>query len=174
MRGIRRSQQGITIIEFTLIAFGLFVLMFFAFEIGRYMFSMQMLNEMTRKAARLAVVCSISDQQDIVTLPEVLENRPIGFTDEHLKVSYVDSDGVEVPTNGYSSMSVAEKRAVFSRVRYVRTEVVDFRFQFFPLLSFIGDGGAVSVPEFVTILPVESLGVVRPNTGETAGVIEDC
>ncbi|SEG24368.1 TadE/TadG family type IV pilus assembly protein [Vibrio hangzhouensis] len=178
MRTTAKRQKGITIIEFTLIALGLFVLMFLAFEIGRYMFSMQMLNEMTRKSARLAVVCSILDQQDIASLPEVVENRPLGFDTEDLVISYLDRTGSVVETTGFGSMSIDEQNFVLSQVRFVKSEVMSgetgYRFRFFPLLAFVGDGGAVSVPPFTTTLPVESLGIVRPNTGSLNGTIEDC
>jgi hypothetical protein len=169
-----KRQSGMTIIEFTVIAWGLLVLVFFAFEIGRYMFSMQMLNEMTRKAARLATVCAITDQADIPSLPEVVENRPSGFAEENLVISYVDSAGSPVSVAGFSGLSSGAQAAIMSQIRYVSAEISGFQFQFFPLLAFIGNGGAVDVPSFKTLLPVESLGIVRPNTGSTNGTIEDC
>lgn len=171
---MKKKQSGMTIIEFTIIAWGLLVLVFFAFEIGRYMFSMQMLNEMTRKAARLATVCAITDQGDITSLPEVIENRPIGFEAENLVIDYVDAAGSPVSVAGFSGLSSGAQAAIMSQIRYVSAEVSGFQFQFFPLLAFIGNGGAVDVPSFKTLLPVESLGIVRPNTGSTNGTIEDC
>ncbi|USD61776.1 pilus assembly protein [Vibrio sp. SCSIO 43140] len=168
------SQRGLTIIEFTLIAWGLMVLMMFAFEIGRYMFSMQMLNEMTRKAARLGVVCSIEDRLDIRDLSEVAENRPIEFESQHLVLSYLDSSGNEVSVTGYEGMDDDSKTSIFGQIRYVKAEIDGYRFRFMPLLSFIGDSGLLDVPAFTTVLPVESLGVVRPNSGSEDGANENC
>lgn len=169
-----KKQSGMTIIEFTVIAWGLLVLVFFAFEIGRYMFSMQMLNEMTRKAARLATVCAVTDQGDITNLPEVVENRIIGFEPENLAIDYVDASGSSVSVAGYSGLSDGGKAAVLAQIRFVSAEITGFQFQFFPILSFVGDGGAIDVPSFKTLLPVESLGIVRPNSGSEDGTTEDC
>lgn len=168
------SQRGLTIIEFTLIAWGLFVLMFFAFEVGRYMFTMQMLNEMTRKAARLAVVCSIEDQYDIRDLAEVKENRPTGFVADNLLIDYVDINGAVVSVAGFSGMDEDAKNLVLSQIKFVKTEISEYQFRFMPLLNFLGDSGAINVPTFRTLLPTESLGIVRPNSGSEYGTIEDC
>ncbi|NOI24331.1 TadE/TadG family type IV pilus assembly protein [Vibrio mediterranei] len=174
MNSYKKSQSGITIIEFSIVLLGALILMFAAFEFGRYVFSMQMLNEMSRKAARLAVVCSISDRDDIADLPEVSENRPVGFVATNLSIDYVDSTGASVNVDNFATLSEDDQNFVMSQVRFVRAEITGYQFQFFPLLSFIGTAGAISTPSFPTILPVESLGIVRPNTGETAGVVEDC
>lgn len=174
MKNKKSSQKGITIIEFTLVLIGAMTLMVAAFEFGRYVFSMQMLNEMSRKAARLAVVCSINDRDDIADLAEVVENRPVGFVATNLSIDYIDATGTSVNVDDFASLSVSDQNFVMSQVRFVRAEIVDYQFQFFPLLSFIGDAGAIGTPSFPTILPVESLGIVRPNTGQTAGTVEDC
>ncbi|MFA0442262.1 TadE/TadG family type IV pilus assembly protein [Vibrio sp. 10N.222.51.C12] len=169
-----RKEDGITIIEFTMVLLGAMIMMFAAFEFGRYIFSMQMLNEMSRKAARLAVVCSISDRDDIAELPQVTENRPVGFAANNLSIEYVNSLGDTVDVDNFSTLSESDQNFIMSQIRFVRAEITNYQFQFFPLLSFIGNAGAINTPSFPTILPVESLGIVRPNTGETTGVVEDC
>ncbi|WP_394152188.1 TadE/TadG family type IV pilus assembly protein [Vibrio maritimus] len=170
----KNGQKGITIIEFTMILLGALIMMFAAFEFGRYIFSMQMLNEMSRKAARLAVVCSISDRDDIADLPEVTENRPVGFVASNLSIEYVDNTGATVNVDNFSTLSEDDQNVILSQVRFVRAEITNYQFQFFPLLSFIGNAGAINTPSFPTILPIESLGIVRPNAGSANGTIEDC
>lgn len=156
----KHKQGGITILEFTLICLTLLTLMFGAFEFSRYVFSMQMLNELSRKAARLAVVCSVNDSADIVDLPGVVENRPLGFLAENLSISYLNGSGSET--------------TAFEEIRFVKAEIVGYQFRFIPLLSFIGDGGAINTPNFPTILPAESLGIIRPNVNNENGTVEDC
>lgn len=158
------KQSGLTILEFTLIALALLMLIFGAFEFSRYVFSMQMLNEMTRKAARLAVVCSIDDRNDIVNLPGVVGHRPSGFLETNLSIEYLDIEGEPV----------LDLQDDFANIRFVKAQIEGYKFRFIPLLSFIGDAGAITAPSFPTILPTESLGIVRPNINNENGAKEDC
>lgn len=174
------KKSGVTIIEFTLVILVALLLIFTAFEFSRYVLSMQMLNEMTRKAARLAVVCSIESRDDILTLPEVVENSPTDFNSSYLLINYLDRDGVEVNVDGFTSEpdedDKDEMNQIFSTIRFVTAEIdtENFKFQFVPLLSFFGEAGAVEVPSFKTILPIESLGIIRNNDGSPSGAIEHC
>lgn len=171
----RNSLKGLTILEFTLTVLVSMLLVLSAFEFGRYVYSMQMLNEMTRKAARLAAVCSIGDRDDIKDLAEIVENRPYGFTADDLEIAYLDRDGSEVTVDGYSSMSTDDKDDVLSQVRYVQAFVSDdYKFQFVRFLSFLGDAGSIKVPNYQTVIPAESLGVVRPTQSSPSGATEDC
>ncbi|ERB66226.1 hypothetical protein N779_05855 [Vibrio coralliilyticus OCN008] len=60
-----KMQKGVTIIEFTLVSTTLLLIIFGVIEVGRYVYSLQVVNDMTRVAARLAVVCRVEDQNDI-------------------------------------------------------------------------------------------------------------
>ena len=51
-----RKQQGITIVEFTLVASTLLLLVFAILELGYFTFNLQALNDLTRRAARIATV----------------------------------------------------------------------------------------------------------------------
>ncbi|WGV99765.1 TadE/TadG family type IV pilus assembly protein [Vibrio sp. YMD68] len=153
-----RSQRGITIIEFTLISSALLVLILGVIEVGRYMYSLQLINEMTRVAARLGVVCNVADKDEIPGLA-VPRNAPGGFTSANLSLEYLNETGAVI--TGDPSVDPE----VFLDIRYVRSEVVNFEYQFSGLLTFLQ--GVIIVPSFETTLPRENLGEIRGSNTDT-------
>ncbi len=138
MKTIKQSQKGLTIIEFTLVSTLMFLVTFALIEFGIYMYSMQDLNNRSREAARLATVC-----------------YPLDITDDLssvITISYLDAS--------YSKVTDIEND--FSIIRFVKAEINDnYTFRFSGILSFIGDSGVINMPPLETILPSESLGILR-------------
>ncbi|MDR9827443.1 pilus assembly protein [Vibrio sp. FNV 38] len=154
MKSIRK-MKGLSIVEFTLVATALLLIMMALIEIGRYIYSLQLINEMTRASARLAVVCRVEDRDDIPALV-VPSNAPGGFTSDNLAVDYLDSGGSPVDIAG---------GAAFTDIRFVRARVVDFNYQFAGLMSVFDDLGLIAVPEFESVRPRESLGIYPTSDG---------
>lgn len=177
------KQKGVTQVEFTLIALAVLLVIFAIIEFALYFYSIQMANEITRRAARLATVCYIADRDDIPQLPAVKRLYPPGFSSSNLKISYLtaeeDDDGnikIEALTDEevseFSSASpTIDLNEVFSHIRFVKAEVVDYEFKFFVLSALINVVGVS--PKLQTVLPAESLGVLRPE-GEDLSIREDC
>ncbi|MDV6251372.1 TadE/TadG family type IV pilus assembly protein [Vibrio sp. EA2] len=175
------KKRGVTQIEFLLIALAVLLVIFSIIEFALYFYSIQMANEVTRRAARLATVCYIADRDDIPELPAVKGLYPPGFSSSDLKISYLtaeeDDDGnikIEALTDAevaeFSSASpTIDLNEVFSHIRFVKAEA-DYEFKFFVLAALIKAVGVS--PRFQTILPAESLGVLRPEAG--LGKHEDC
>ena len=145
-----KRQQGLSIIEFTLVSTTLLLLIFAVIEVGRYVYSLQVVNDMTRVAARLAVVCRVEDRNDIPALA-LSPNAPVGFTAANLTVEYLDASGNTVT-------GTLTDDDVFSTIEYVRARVVDFEYQFTGLLSFVSMTGMLAIPDFETTRPRENLG----------------
>ncbi|MGI9896962.1 TadE/TadG family type IV pilus assembly protein [Vibrio natriegens] len=164
-------QKGVTQVEFMLIALSLLLVIFSIIEFALYFYSIQMANEVTRRAARLATVCYIADRDDIKTLPSIEGLYPPGFTADNLTISYLDENGDDVNVDAFSSASSDSDtlNAIFANIRFVKAEA-DYTFKFL-VLSLLLDAVGAS-PEFQTILPAESLGVLRPEPG--LEVHEDC
>lgn len=160
---ILRYQQGITIVEFTLVASTLLLLVFAILELGYLTFNLQALNDLTRRAARIATVCQVDDG-DVIKSLALSEFVPKGFTNANLAIDYLDADGKPVPN----------VLADDAPIHYVRAQVVDYNYGLSGILNFLGDNGVISVPAFETVLAAESLGVGRlePSTGD--GVYIDC
>lgn len=98
-------QKGVTQVEFMLIALAVLLVIFSIIEFALYFYSIQMANEVTRRAARLATVCYIADRDDIKTLPSVEGLYPPGFTADNLTISYLDENGDDVNVDAFSSAS---------------------------------------------------------------------
>ncbi len=177
------KQKGVTQVEFTLIALAVLLVIFAIIEFALYFYSIQMANELTRRAARLATVCYISDRDDIPNSPALANLYPPGFSAENLTISYLkvenDSDGnpqlvalTDEEVDGFSSTDptkIDSLNEIFAKIRYVKAEA-NYEFKFFVLAVLINAVG--KSPKFETILPAESLGVLRHKIG--AASHEDC
>ncbi|CAH0541195.1 TadE/TadG family type IV pilus assembly protein [Vibrio marisflavi] len=153
---ISKKQSGLSIIEFTIVSSALVLLVLGVVNFGHYVYSMQVLSDVSRTAARLGTVCHVTDLGDIPGLA-LADNVPTGFTAANIDVDYLD-DGGSVVTGTLTD------NAVFTTIRYVRARVVDYDYQFVGFLNFLGDDGALTVPEFESTLPVENLGVHADGT----------
>lgn len=151
MNTLPSKQSGITVIEFTILASVLLLLLFAVIEIAIFAYSLQSMNDISRRTARIAAVCVVNDSS-IKTLA-LSEGAPSGFVADNIDFDYLDSAGSVLgdPVTNHAS------------IHYVRARIIDFDYGFSGILSFLGDSGLVPVPDFQTILPAESLGVLRSN-----------
>lgn len=157
-----RKQQGVTVVEFSVVASMLLLLIFAILELGYFTFSMQALNDLTRRAARIATVCKVGDE-DIKPLA-LAEHVPKNFTSENLSIDYLDADG-QVVTN---------ISATNADIHYVRAKVVNYNYGFSGILNFLGDQGVITVAPFETVLAAESLGMGRPDPVTNKPLYIDC
>lgn len=165
---VGKKMRGLAVIEFTVISTVLMLILLSIFSIGYYMFSVQMINEATRKAARLATVCYVtSAAQQNIKSAVLGGSLPSNFTDQNLVIEYLDANGAVVTGD-------VTDNNIFITIKYVRARVSNYQFQFVSILNFLGNKGLVVVPEFETTLPVESLGIVRPTKNDADGSITDC
>ncbi|GLO61708.1 pilus biosynthesis protein TadE [Vibrio sp. MACH09] len=154
-------QKGIAIVEFTIVASVLLLVLFTIMDAGRYMFTAQTLNDITRKAARLATVCQVGDA-DIATMPSIVEIAPSTFSASNLTIQYLNNSGGIVTNPASNYAAIASVRATVSNVGYQS-------FSLFPLFT-SGDAFA----DFVTEVPAENLGVLRETKNRTGDKKTDC
>lgn len=155
-----RRQSGITTVEFAIIGAVAMLVLFAVLEVGRMVFVVNALNEVTRRSARVATVCPINDP----AIREVaLFNAPgggtgsrfvSGLTPENIVLEYLDRNG----------SPITDPAAGFGQIHYVRTRVVGYRHEM--LIPFISR--FFTTPEFGTTLRRESLGVPRE------GAVQSC
>jgi hypothetical protein len=145
---LKSLQNGTTTVEFALIGFLFFLVLFGILEIGRMMFTINSLAESTRRTARLAVVCPLEhDQIPVVgnfNQPgESGENNFIfGMNASNLDIDYLDESGNET--------------AILNEVEFVRVSIVDYEYD----LLIPGLSLSLTSPTFTTTLPAESLGII--------------
>lgn len=150
---MRNNQQGTTTVEFAILASVLFVLIFGVIEIGRAFFVWNSIGEVTRRGARLAAVCPVNhgaiSKVSMFNAPDGGSESDLfnGLTDSNINLEYLD-DGGNV-TN------------VFVEIKSVRVGISNYQHNL--LIPFFNL--SITVPEFSTTIPAESLGYI-PDLGE--------
>lgn len=140
-----RQQRGTTTVEFAIVGLVTLVLIFVVIEFGRIFFSMNVLDESVRRAARIAAVCpvgdaAIGDAATFVGLPNL--------TAANVVTQYLDENGSALGDPAGSD---------YPSIEFVRVRIVNYAFPVaLPLIAAIFTAPAVS-----STLPRESLGVPR-------------
>ncbi len=152
-----KEQSGLALVEFTLVATLAFIVLFGILEIARAYWVVNTLEEAARRGARLAAVCLVNDAaiaelavfnaSGDTSASRVLQN--LDPTD--IEVDYLDENGTPVP-------DFTEPNYLL--IRYVRVRIRNFQHQL--LIPFLRR--TITFPDFVSILPRESLGVTRTTT----------
>jgi Flp pilus assembly protein TadG len=140
-----KKMRGVYLVEFTIVASILMILLFACIEFGRGVYTFAALNEGTRRAARLAAVCPINDPA-IAAAVNFLGVS--GFNNANVSITYLDANGASLGAT-----------PALVNVAYVRVSVVAFTVPLYiPFLD-----PTLTSPSFAVTLPAESLGL--SNTG---------
>lgn len=150
-----KRMRGVYVVEFAIIGLLLFVLLFGVLEMGRVYFTVNGLDEVVRRGARLAAVCDIRDVRILRRamfndINDAGASSLIGYLDSSdLTLVYLDENGAVV-----ASPDDLVNATGFRAIRYVQLRVDNFPYQ-----SFIpGFGGVFTLPVFRATIPRESLG----------------
>ncbi len=136
------SQSGATAVEFAIAAVVLFTLLLGIMDFGRMLFTWNAAAEATRWGARVAVVCDkLTPDQVRGRMRQILPQ----LTDANIVINYYDPPGVI-----NNACDKASCKAV---------EVSITGFAFDPISPFL-PFGRVTVPDFRTYLPRESMEAV--------------
>jgi Flp pilus assembly protein TadG len=140
-----RQQRGTTTVEFAIVGFVALSLLFAIIEFGRILFSLNVLDESARRAARVAAVCAIGDGAIVnaatfVSLPNL--------TPANVTVQYLDDNGAPLGDPA---------GADYPSIEYVRVRIVNYTFPVaLPLVA-----TTFAAPAISSTLPRESLGVPK-------------
>ena len=140
-------QKGLVAVEFAIVGAVFFLILFAVIELGRIVFTLNMLQEGARRAARVAAICPVRDPA--IAERAVFVNLP-GLSTSNVRVEYLNAAG--------------NATATFGDIRYVRVRIVDYSMPI--AIPFINP--TFNAPEFSSTLPRESLGVVK------SGAAPDC
>lgn len=145
---MRRLQQGVTCVEFAIVAAVLFMVMFGVIEFGRALFIANALAESTRRGARVAAICPVGDPGPArVAIFATADGSSLiasGLTTDNVVVSYLDQAGAPL----------GNPMGSFAAIRYVQVRIVGYSVQL--LIPFVMP--EVLMPAFTATLPIESLG----------------
>lgn len=151
-----KKQQGVYVVEFAIVGVIFFMLLLSIIEMGRLYFTYNVLYEVSRRAARLAVVCRVDD----IDLPTMASfngiNMVPNLTISNILITYHRFNGTP---------------AVGSDIDVVKAQVIDYQHQFLvPGLNF-----TIDFSDFTTNLPRESLGVYRIDESDPLSTgLTDC
>ncbi len=136
-----KRQSGVYMVEFALVGSVFLLLLFAIIEIGRLLYTYNVLHEASRRAARLAVVCQVDSDINNISLFGGAKLIP-NLDASNLSITYHDINGTVTTDND---------------IDMVRAEIINYQHQFLlPGLSLL-----LNSPKFSTTLPRESLGVYR-------------
>lgn len=137
-------EKGVYTVEFAIVAGVFFILLFSAIEVGRLLYTYSVLQEASRRAARLAIVCQPGTNIDSLVLFNGANLVP-NLTADNLEISYLYSNG-DVATG--------------ADIELVKAEIKNYQHDFWvPGLHL-----NLNSPVFTTTLTRESLGVFPGGT----------
>ncbi|NKB99034.1 MAG: pilus assembly protein [Pseudomonadales bacterium] len=148
-----RKQDGTTTAEFAVVGLVFFVVLFGVIETGRLMFVYNMLEEATRRGARMAAVCQINDAaiQQVAVFNQSGDAgaSPLvgSLTPAQVQINYLDLQG----------NFIGDPTGNFGQIQFVQATVVGYQHQIIIPTRFT----TITVPTFRTTIPRESLGVSR-------------
>jgi TadE-like protein len=146
-----KLQKGTTTVEFAIVGAVLLTIMFAVIEFGRVLFTYAVLNEGTRRGARVAAVCPVNDPA--IAQETAFASLP-GLTTQNVAVEYLNQNGG----------MIGDPAGSFGAIEYVQVRIVNYQHpMWIPFLNLV-----LTVPDFAATLPRESLGVPRD------GVITPC
>lgn len=148
------KQQGVTTVEFALGGTVYFMVLFAVIEVGRFMFTLNVLDEVTRRGARLAAVCPVTENNEVINTAIMNGSVISNLLPEHVEIRYLSPDFTPI----------ADPVASFSDIGYVRVRIQGYTHRL--LIPFLVRD--INPPTFSTTVLAESLGVSPPGTGTTA------
>lgn len=153
----RNRQRGATTVEFAIIGLLAMVVMLSLIEFSRLVFTLNALNEATRRGARMAAVCPLNDpaiaQVAVFNEPGSGGASPIlnNLTPGNVAVDYLNQAGAPIGAPAGN----------FTQIRFVRVRIANLSHRLLiPLFDV-----TFTLPQYPTILPRESLGIPRVGAG---------
>lgn len=157
---MRSRQQGVALVEFAIVGALAIMMVFAVLEIARAMFVANALTEATRRGARMAIVCPINDP----AIAEAATFNAPGAGSVSPIVNNLDTTDFVLEYLDQNGSVITDPDGNFNTIRYIQLRVAEFEHELLiPFANF-----TFTMPEFVTILPRESLGVPR------SGVVTPC
>jgi Flp pilus assembly protein TadG len=147
-------QRGLTSVEFAICGSVFLILLFGCIEMGRLFFTWNSLNEMTRRAAKLAAVCPVGSIASVRNTASFNGGLISNMGAADLEIRYLDDAGEEV---GDPATNIAQ-------ITFVQARISD-SYQFQLLIPFLNR--IIDPPDFNSTVPSESLGITPPGAGTT-------
>ncbi len=172
-----RPQRGHALVEFGFVGLYFFIALFMLVEVTRAVYVWSMLSSVTRMVARAAIVTIPTEAAlkpaKVKAIVAGLDDKSTVFgtdiTIDTIRVKYLgfDLNEVPVPASGNANITACKANpqgascARFVQVQMCQAGTDCDRLEYIPFVPFLT---TITVPTFVTILPVQSLGCAEPCT----------
>lgn len=160
-------QQGVAAVEFAIVAMLLFVLLFGILEFGRLFYVVNSVQEVTRRAAREAVVRwtlenGDADEDEIkrLALFGATNNLPAGaeITSASITIDYLNGNGIVLtsfPASPGDNITECLSETPTECIAYVRVSITGVTYvPMVGLFTFL----AIPIPASTVTMPAESMG----------------
>lgn len=154
-------QRGAAAVEFALIAMVFFTLLLGIIEFGRFLYIWNTVQEVTRRAAREAVVLWVN-QSDTAKSRALFggESLPAGaeITAESINIRYLNAskdEATPLPADATDNISAClDTNRASSCIRFVEASLTAQYVPMVGLFTFL----AIDIPPSTVVMPAESLG----------------
>lgn len=137
-------QRGTTTVEFAIVGMVLVTVLFGIIELGRIIFTLNVLQEGARRGARVAVICPFNDETSIKTAAlGLFGENPANRPRPTVLIEYLNADG-----GPYAN---------YDDIAFVRVSLTNYEFNVW--VPFVD--ATFPAPTFSSTLPRESLGVPK-------------
>lgn len=173
----RRKETGAAMVEFAIVAWVFFLLLFGVIEFARLLFTFNTLTEMARRGARVAAVCppnhpsirrvAIYGNPLAGTTGTILPN----LTTANIQVRYLDASDTPLinltyPIPATPSTTYKNEWDALNAGGSVEVSIVGYSHQLIIPINL----GPITAPTFSSKLPPEALGIING----TPGSIDKC
>jgi len=151
----KMNQAGLASVEFAIVGLLVFIVIFGAIEMGRMMFTLNILREVTYRGARVAAVCPVN--QNKIKQAAIFDASSSGRTAlPNLSAANVQLDYL----NAANNIVADPAGAGFSTINFVRVQIINYSHSFF----LPGSIFSFTTRSYPVTLPAESLGI-NPEAG---------
>ena len=148
----RGKQSGLYIVEFAIVGFAALLILFGSLEVSRMMFTLNLLEEATRRGARVAAVCTLNNpaiaEATIFSHDGITSSVLPNLTTANVDIQYLSDTGAPIAdTSGNNYYDIA----------FVRVQIVNYTHT----MILPGFDLSFETRGYPTTIPRESLGVSK-------------
>lgn len=161
-----KSQYGLTTVEFAICGAVYFIVLFGVIEVGRLLFTLNALDEFTRRGARLASVCPVSQRENVINTAIMNGTILKDILPENLTIRYLRQNLTEVTIPN----PITTANDPVPQIIYVQVSTQGYVHRL--LIPFINLN--IPAPSFTTTSLAESLGIIPPTTPGGPSGLSSC
>jgi hypothetical protein len=152
------KQAGLTSVEFAIVGAVSLMILFGCLEVSRMLFTVNVLEEVTRRGARVAAVCTVNSaliaQTAVFNADGGGSGEPLpNLTTNNIQVEYLTDTGNTI--GNPAPVAGSPGTTGFENIRYVRVQIINFEHT----MIIPGLNITFTTRGYPTTIPSEALGI---------------